>query len=545
MTLFAILRHPPPPFPPTQSESFGVNTRVGCGGSLLQYNGPNPLTITAGNSSGHWQIDARNMLVPRNGANAYGTAPPAFSGPYVLTISDGVNATDVTVNIIAAAAHVREMAGVTPNGDSSSVNQLRSLIIVAQGAAGALKLGDTIYCRDGTFNPGCFDWRWRPPAPVSGACYATGSGGWSSNTRIRVISETIDPTDQCRNGFRIGKIDMDTAVSGNAQFPFDWVSIQLYANTPAPQTSMVSYVTGQGFGMGFYNCRIENGPLVTNPNQTDGMRLTTNSTVNACRFVNMSKCITATGSSIFTNNIMEGRYDDAFGLTNGTYTVEDNFMYNCKHVTGSHTDSCQQNGASGSQVFGSYKRNISLRGVGTTNAEDAQGLFCGTTPVGSSLDNVVAQNNIHNLTLGNQFFFQRCNNPTVQWNSALQCVSSGYSGANPSSITVNTGGVNGAFERNLSNVLSIAPQGGTVTNTLNITKSALLATYNTLFAAYTESGLDTRAKAIAVWAPRRAGPLMNVDGTYSGALFPADDLGVISWNDGTVFDPAAIHTPAT
>lgn len=36
----------------------------------------------------------------------------------------------------------------------------------------------------------------------------------------------------------------------------------------------------------------------------------------------------------------------------------------------------------------------------------------------------------------------------------------------------------------------------------------------------------------------------NVDGTYSGALFPADNAGVISWNDGTVFNPAATHTPA-
>lgn len=126
--------------------NFGAKTLKGLGEAPLSYAGGGSVTITAGNTGSIWAINSRNNLVA---AGTFGAAAPAYSGPYSLTVTDGVSFTKtVNVTIIANAHHVAWVASGTNADNPAGTTQI---LTVLQGAT--IAGGDTVFCRDGSYNP--------------------------------------------------------------------------------------------------------------------------------------------------------------------------------------------------------------------------------------------------------------------------------------------------------------------------------------------------------------------------------------------------------
>lgn len=575
MSFFALFHRPPSQIPATQTVSFGAKTRVGHGGYPLGYQGAGTLSVAAGDPSNHWQIDNRGMLVPKNGAGAYGTVGPTFSGPYTLTITDGAASTStVTVNMVANAAHMREMYS-TPSGvnqDTTSSFQLRTLLGLAQGVAGAMLLGDTIYGRDGignapnvsSLNQGGAVYRVRPPALVSGACWATGSGGYASNARIRITSDTINTSNDTYGNpvqggyFFCGGLSWDSATSGPAAFPVDMVYVTFYFNVATGGTTLLGYSgsTGNlGWDASAYHCRFELGLAVpaSKVDTLTGFAMQTGAMDN-CYVKNVGRGVTGglldAGTTTITSNIFDGMQSDGMTLNGNNLVVTDNFLLNFQYFTGAHPDAIQHLGfANGLTItnFGSFLRNIAVRNVAVSGHGDAQGIFFDSETPLTRTGGAVVTNNINLLTAANGIALTRFNAPIANYNTNLTDFQASSGGTLTMSITVPTskGGTDGTFQRNLTTGLSVAPQGGAVTTTFTTVLAKTLPAYTGALPAYTNTSLNTRALVITAMTPSLNGTAKNADGTYSGALFPIDNAGHVGWNDGTVFNPADTHTQAT
>jgi hypothetical protein len=122
------------------------------------------------------------------------------------------------------------------------------------------------------------------------------------------------------------------------------------------------------------------------------------------------------------------------------------------------------------------------------------------------------------------------------------------------------GGGSGAFDDNVTNAFGTMGL-TTVTSTNLRLIQATLANYQMYWPNYNQTTAYTsgynRANAITAHTPSSlclkdpggpgstVCPGKNTDGTYSTALFPADNAGVVSWTVyGMIFNPAATHTAA-
>lgn len=553
------LGHPHQTIPATQTVAFGAKTRVGSGGSPISYSGIAALSIVGGNSSNHWQIDARNMLVPKNGAGAYGTAGPTFSGPYVLTITDGTFVSDVTVNITANAAHIREMASVadggttTVNADTTSSFQLKTLLSLAQASAGALVLGDTVVGRDGQMNPKAQGYTIAPPLNL----YAAGSG-----PRITVTSETIDLTNDANgnpnlmNGFQIGKLLFASSISGDVAFPIDFSYVWWYINDNTTTAGPFFDYSTSGSNVGFYYSRSSFGPAVLGPTNYSHLLLNANSTVQGCHFIGGGFVIRGGNTMTVLDNVCEDNAGDFinFSTNTGGHTVLRNFMFNVKYVSPNHTDYCQHLGVKNntSIVYGTFQYNLAIRNVGNPSLTDAQFFFADDTTGTGRVADAQILNNISFLTTAAGVAMTKLSNPVVQQNTILMAL--GTNAAAPVSNQIECsnaafGGEGGTITRNLTNIINMSGQGGVVTidkNTLcplRTTPEYTAALPNYVGGA--NPGITNRALLIAMATPLLNGTAKQSDGTYAGALFPVDNAGHVGWNDGTVFSAADTHTQAT
>lgn len=107
-----------------------------------------------------------------------------------------------------------------------------------------------------------------------------------------------------------------------------------------------------------------------------------------------------------------------------------------------------------------------------------------------------------------------------------------------------TQGTNLTVLNTVTNAYNFSRQNGIITLTNAQTMTASAANNTTAFPAWTQGsnpGVRTRAALITALAPAlglavASGGVMNPDGSYNGALFPANDAGDICWNNGAVFD---------
>lgn len=153
--------------------NFGTKTRSGHGGVA---SGAAAGSVIMGTGSGDWQIDTRGDIVP---SGTFGAVKSFSQNSYGLSLATGDT---VNITMLPNAAHVRAINDGGANTDSASSFQLQTLLDQAP-RAGAMVLGDIIYCRDGTLaggtalNPTGALWRIRPPAALYAGTGTVTSGG--------------------------------------------------------------------------------------------------------------------------------------------------------------------------------------------------------------------------------------------------------------------------------------------------------------------------------------------------------------------------------
>lgn len=574
---------PPSPLPASQTINFGVKTPVGYGGSPMQYATPvnlgvsRWLAITAqvdkdSNAVTIFCIDDRQMLVPKSasgstcaphsGTGAYGGAwsSPA-AGPYTVTVAEyrdaahtdpTGNATVITVPIIANAAHAREMTRVdrgctqvpcevtNPDGGltgtvSTTVNQLN---VISTGTA--LVLGDTVYLRDGYFNPSCVEYRIRPLASYSG------SG------RITYVSETVDATVANQNGFKFcGAIKIDTTLSGDISLPLDFTHMWCKINALAgvnPCWNMSSTTAGRG--LGYYFNRLSTDDGVTP--KVEGIVTHGDAVIDHNYVYRMEKALISSGNATVTWNIGEQLPDDFIDIGNCTNYVAFNFTFDWAGKSPNHGDNIQHNAANKSTTcdYGTIEKNIFILGnVAFNQGDPPQGIFSRETGgTRNTYTNAIIQNNFANIQNVNNVFLSGFNNPTIRWEGGIQQLNTGLPLASGSALVVSNGPdlpygtgltvTNVAFNTyNYAN--QIPPQ--TITNAQTL--AANVTAYGIALPNCTQGpnpGWKTRAAVIAACAPAdvavASGGLKNADGTFNWPWFPANDAGDYCWNNGAVFD---------
>ncbi len=159
--------------------------------------------------------------------------------------------------------------------------------------------------------------------------------------------------------------------------------------------------------------------------------------------------------------------------------------------------------------------------------------------------------------------FAGFNNTTVHNNDAVADVQSLPNFTAQVGVIKNdwySGGGIGAFDANITNSFNTTGM-GVVTSTNLRLAAETVATYQKYWPHYDQTKAYAtgynRANAIKAHTPSPScladagGPTSavcpgkNSDGTYSTALWPADNAGVVAWAQyGVVFDPTATHTPA-
>lgn len=446
---------PPSPLPATQTVRFGVKTLVGFGGSPMGYANPQNLGFTrflcitsqtdaSAGSVSLFTIDERSMLVPKNGAGAYGTTWGGPSnGPYTVNVQESYtacgtnnatasptgNTTIITVPIDAATATIREMTSVLrgcntnvmvcaslhPDGGtgafSSTTHQLNTMLTTGT----PLVLGDTIKGRDGQFNPTSLGYRVRPLASY------TGSG------RLTITSETWDAANDAngnprlQHGYQIGAIIFDAAVAGAVVWPIDFSHVWFYFNVPGPAQGAMFAYAGSSTGVGFYYNRVELGSLVSDHNLTNGLSLKGAATVDHNHFLALRTDVLGTTSLTVSWNICENQSDDFLIMTGANNNITDNFCFNWRGQKLNHMDFMQSLGqqSGGIVAFGSELRNISVINAGDISGTSPQGSFNDDSTYGNGYSGAVVKNNILNHVAPQQTLLTFFDAPTYSYNTVL------------------------------------------------------------------------------------------------------------------------------
>jgi hypothetical protein len=621
-----------PAFPSNQTVNFGVKTLVGYGGSPMQYSSPQLLTTpdfagtrwlglttvighdstvycnnvtdctTTPISGVPFTLDDRQMLVPRNNATVYGGSwgSPA-NGPYTVVVHEYLDSartlptsgtSTITVQIIANAAHIREMTGssitgctvdcesikngnhpdggtvwaqcvatvgCTPNFNTTA--QLASQLNGLLSTATPLVANDTVYARDagptasGTgpysqFNPTNQGFRVRVPA-CTGGNWACNLGG-----NITVTSETQDNTNdahgnpQLKNGFQYNGISFDSILSGDINFPVIFDHLWCYYPTLAQNNPCLTFSRGAGSGMTFQYNRAEQNIAVTPGNNggptVTGARANFTFTHNHIYHTGRGLSSVTAGGATVTFNICEKHNSDCIDITGGGNVVTDNFAFDWIGTATNHSDFVQVFNIAGGPYTGmDIERNISVQGDANFAAEGYQCLFSRNNNM--AINGAIWQNNICNQTDLNNFYQTWFNQPVIAVNTGLEQTGTGIAGSTLSSQEFNTNandpnsGVDGTLSYNLFNQYLTGTQGGTITRTPNPNQALTTANYGTVFANFTQGknpGWVNRALAIVAFTPILNGAAKNSDGTYNGALTPSSDVDMgACWNvAGLVFD---------
>lgn len=445
-------------FPATQTVSFGDMTRRGHGGHALGYPGVGTLSISAGNGSGFWAIDAQNHLVI---AGTYGAAPPALAvgdGAYVLTVTDGTVSSVVTINVVANRWDVRPLVS-GPNADTASVFQLRTVL----NAGSSVRYGDEIVIRDGTvYNADAsLDQRIRKGTQFtqrSGGPVAPGSRtdpGW-----VRVRPETP-------GGATIRRLTVEGNTVAAQYIFFDGIVFERFNTTGGTGAAVMPLQTattaGQQFSwIRFENCivrsRIEGGATIaTDTNIATGlsfnMRLATagqitqtdlngntNIYVHNNTFRDLYDGVSISGSvcevvgNTFTNvwnDCIKGSYSNS--KINWNVMVNKNYGDGALH--GDFIQTIQNQFVPGTYVGNEYIGNVMSRGMGRDTFPDGQGVFiAGDTDTGIFFTGVTIRGNIYVGTFANGIVVENSPNAVIEWNTIVY--DRGTHGATPAATGV-------------------------------------------------------------------------------------------------------------
>lgn len=567
-------------FPATQTIPFGAKTLTGYGAHLMGYTGDGTISITSQKDASNADVTifqiGQNALSWKGASANYGTAPPAsLNGPYTVVVTDGSYSSTITVNVIADAYHAREMAATATGGrwvgtsgsatgtpgaayrldgtGSTALHQLRNILALASASGGPVK-GDNIYCRDGILDPSETGIRMYPRASY------TGTGV------ITIRSDTVDTSDDefgmpnRMHGFRIRSISWSASSSGDVAIPVEFRDVWFEPNLPTSKSGC-KYATDSSFGVSYYNCRVSPGTGATLTYNIGGLYVRGNPTTVAyakyCTVTGIGKGIivdahagidvaqATTGALVQWN---DGSYinEDFINDTGIGSVIKDNFARDFVRLDlTDHSDFIQNTTDFATPLVGpTIRRNICIMNSDLSQGY-AQGIF--VRGLARTLTDVVVQNNIVDTLSSNGVYIGSCDDAVVQFNTAESLViatqivlATGTIVATPSKVQaiVPSGdvGTGGTFNYNTANSVDWSTQGGVTITTPNATltynadRTVMRTGYDAAYAAYTETGIYTRAQALAARTPITGGALMNPDGTYNGAVGPDGD-----WNTGAVY----------
>jgi len=528
---------------------FGAKTRSGAGAFLTTSGG-------GSTSSADWSVDASGYIAA---TGTYGAYKAYGASSYALTLPD---ASASSIVLESGEATVRALPT-----DSSGSSQLRTILGIASGANGALVLGDRVVCRTSDQQPSNLNDMIAAPAGL----WAAGAG-----SRITVQSEEpatgndADGHPRRGGGYRMGKLYL-SGPAGVA-YPLDFVDISFYTDAATPGTTTLGAYQN-GYGANFYRCLIACGPNVL-PGSVNGtltgFNIPGSAVFQECHFENLNDAVqvNAVGPLTVTHSVFKNLHSDGLKPTAGPSgnLITDNFFTDWAPATGNnppatsaHPDTVQILTGSTVEDWGSYLRNISIRGVGVLNLADAQG-FYGNPGTGNTIGGIVCKNNIHFLTAGNQFDINAPIDPDVRFNTFITdpYANTSLSAANILTRAIGGAGSGGTFTHNVvAGSIDASLQTGTTITTPNVQMglatppsapqlAAYIAALQVMFpnfSGYTTPGtLKTRAAVLQLFTPAdlavASGGLKNPDGTFNGALFPATPGNPIgAWNDGTAFSP--------
>lgn len=465
----------------------GSRTRVGWGGDTLGYTGNGTLMITAGNEAGHWQIDALNMLVPKNGAGAYGSAPPAFAGPYTLTITDVTAFTrTVTINIIADDCHVR---GTAPTGGAGQQ------LLAAVSSKTILLCGTSLWLRSGS------DYHPNTDALMYFECWDETQYGGAGTITIRseVVDDTLDTWGwrNNRHGAELANIYMSPQSAGPSPFRFQdirWYNTYIYGAERALFTCNLSTPVPEN--VTFYHCGFENQSTMSEADvsQAGGLSsLMTEFGVLDCTFRHLGWGVRFAGGSTGveakgTRPTVTGNwfYDiiDADAMQFGgnilSMTIVGNYAAYLHPVSGGHCDFFQYQGLDG------------ISGPGGRIAENflaysiAQGIFI-SDMVSGTFTSITIENNHMAVSLGNMLLAENCDDIIVRWNNAIAPQAAG-----DVAVLTLDGGEDATITRNVANAYSFTGQTGVLTKVPNPQTTILptTAAYQAVWPGYLATQVD-------------------------------------------------------
>jgi len=558
-----------PPLPLTQTISFGAKTLTGHGAHLLGYMGSGTLSITSQKDASNADVTlfqmGQNGMSWRGASTTYGSAAPAvLNGPYTVVVTDGTYNSTVTVNIIANAFTIREMTASGANGGrwatdsmytvdgtaTSGPTQLRTLL---QNAT--LARGDTIWCRDGIFNPTSAEVRMRIRV-----------GGYSGSGMITIRSETVDASvDQYgmpnrRHGAEMRRLIFDDAnLTGDIYVPIRLEDMWL--SSTRTTEAVVTYAdTDALWGVSAYNCRIAGDSSIV-ADSLRGITLRGSQTdvayVQFCTLTNLGRGIVVQSSTggvggrtkgaLIQDNDAYAMCEDFINDSGEATVVERNFARDWQWVgVGAHPDAYQHvhDGASPTTYDGPKVR----YNIFVTNTDLAtytfQAYFTDDTALARLLTNVEFKWNIGTCLTSHGVTMARLNGPVCQYNTTLSLVTPGVD-LNGDTTPTNTiisvpgggkNGTDGTFSYNAANSISVGPQTGTVVSTPNVALSSGggATSYATALPNWAETGITSRALAKAALTPANvavaSGGLKETDNRYNGAIGPDGD-----WNTGAPY----------
>jgi hypothetical protein len=506
--------------------SFGQKTLAGHGGVDSGYTGT---VLISGTGAADWAIDSYKRIVP---TGTYNAAAPTFSlSSYALTVSgNGVSRT-VNITMIPNAYSVRWREDNQPDLFAGVGNEI-TRILVNQNTTRAL--GDRIICRSGTYNP-TQSLQWRLGKDNS----SVPTGTWSGSNWIRIESEVdygaIFPV-VCIAGPTVSEKYLEfyrvtlTRTNLTASDPASTVSV---FTTDSPKFVKFNQIRAVGPAAIVGNPSVAS-TLLTSAIQAGSSNSISDWQITDCEFDSIFRGIQIAGfNHKIIGNKFNRMYDDDCQASN-VYNFEYSWNTSINKqaaLTDTHGDFLQFafTGLSpavyaGFQIIG----NIMVRGAGTPNAYDGQGIYFGSPseiPAGVTFTGSNIRGNFYLGSMGRGISLQGLTDPEVSFNTLLTDTGSNYSSFLDPGITMGKNGSGGQVRYNVCTGgigYEDGASGATIANNVSSTANTL-SNYNTLFVAPKLGSNNTSiTQVIADFAMKAAGGL---DNTTTGFTYDVGAIG--------------------
>lgn len=526
--------------------NFGSRTVIGWGdyATVLA-----PGATLTGTGNADFSVNSSSALVP---AGTKGSGTATFTRSSYLLSSSGLN---FSIGLLTGDQSIYTNLAWT------GTDQVAAMFVGPCNNGGsdcAYKptLGSTLWLRDGAWNT----------TNVNGYTGFKVNSQYTGSGRITARSEhpdtALDANGNPRNmhGAKLGMMYWDPNGTTEAQ-PVDFRDVYHYTDAPSPVSATLFAVAGGIGGINFYNGRVEAGPDVTDPRFLQGLKPIGTLTIDGYVFVNMGNSLLHSGGGLtIQNSYFEGPKGDAIQTSGDHELFSHNLAYQFLGITADHPDFIQWAGDTSNHTDLVFTKNAAV--YDTVTAPDTGGidgcLRVGDQSAPGILTGIVQNNNICFIGSSHGIAIPLADHPQASFNTMLTDPSIK---SDATRVNISTGfqnGTNGGIlDHDVSNSFDTSTQTGVITGSGNISKAtnsnydATARTAAQLWATYQIAlpNLDSTkscpkwcswAGVLFMFTPGdtavASGGFKQLDGTFSGALFPACLTQVNgAWNDGAVY----------